>query len=60
MVACVWPKHNKFLKLGSKCQIFASLRTRRAIFSDLKRIMMVKEIQRNGVNGCFEIAPNDL
>ena len=60
MVTCFWPKHNKFLKLGSKCQIFASLRTRRAIFSELKRIMMVKEIQSNSVKWCFEIAPNDL
>ena len=32
----------------------------KAIFSDLKRIMMVKEIQRNGVSWCFEIAPDDL
>ena len=35
-------------------------KNQKAIFSDLKRIMMVKEIQRNGVNWCFEIAPNDL
>ena len=28
--------------------------------SDLKRIMMVKEIARNGVIWCLEIAPNDL
>ena len=30
------------------------------IFSDLKCIMMVKEIPRNGVTWCLEIAPNDL
>ena len=43
-----WPKHNKYLKMGSKCQIFASLRTTIIIFSDLKRII------------CIVIAPNDL
>ena len=60
MVTGFWPKHNKCLKMGSKCQIFTSLRTRMAIFSDLKRIMMVKEIPRNWVIWCVEIAPNDL
>ena len=29
-------------------------------FSDLKRIMMVKEIPRNGVIWYIEIEPNDL
>ena len=60
MVTHVWPKHNKCLKMGSNCQIFASLRTRITILSDLKRITMVKEIPRNGVIQCIEIAPNDL
>ena len=60
MVTYFWPKHNKCLKMGSKCQIFASLRTRITIFSDLKYIMMVTEIPRNGVIWCFEIAPNEL
>ena len=60
MVTHFWPKHNKSLKMGSKCQIFASLRTSRTIISDLKCIMMVKEIPRNGVIQCIEIAPNDL
>ena len=60
MVTCFWPKHNKCLKIGSKCQIFASLGTRITIFSDLKHIMMVTEIPRNGVIQCIEIAPNDL
>ena len=60
MVTCFWPKHNKRLKMGSKCQIFVSLRTTITNFSDLKRIMMVKEIPRNGVIWCIEIAPNDL
>ena len=50
----------KCLKMGSKCQIFASLRTRITLFSNLKRIMMVREIPRNGVIWCIEIAPNDL
>ena len=60
MVTCFWPKHNICLKIGSKCQIFASLRTRITIFSDLKRIMMVKAYPRNGVIWCIEIAPNNL
>ena len=60
MVTCFWLKYNKCLKMGSNCQIFASLRTRITIFSDLKRNMMVKEIPRNGVIQYIEIAPNDL
>ena len=54
-----WSKHSKFL-MGSKRQIFVRLRITMTIFSDLKRIMMVKEIPRNGVMWCIEIAPNDL
>ena len=50
MVTCFWPKHNKCLKMGSKCQIFASLRTRITIFSDLKCITMLIEIPRNRVS----------
>ena len=60
MVTCFWPKHNICPKIWSKCQIFVSLRTTITIFSDLKRIMIVKEIPRNGVIWCIEIAPNDL
>ena len=60
MVTYFWPKHNKCLKMGSKCETFVSLRTRITIFSDLKCIMMVKEILRKGVIQCIEIAPNDL
>ena len=52
--------YNKCPKMGSKCQIFVSLRTTITIFSDLKRIMMVKEIPRNGVIWFIEIAPNNL
>ena len=48
MVICFWPKHNKCSKMGSKYQIFVSLGTTVTIFSDLKHIMMVKEIPRNG------------
>ena len=40
-----WPKHNKCLEMGSKCQIFTSLRTRITIFSDLYQIMVIKEFQ---------------
>ena len=57
---CFWSKHSKFLKMGSKCQIFIRFRITITIFSALKRIMMVKEIPRNGVMWCIEIAPNDL
>ena len=60
MVTCFWSKHSKFSKMGSKCQIFVRLRTTISIFSTLKRIMMVKEIPRNGVMQSIEIAPNDL
>ena len=60
MVTCFWLKHNKCLKMGLNCQIFASLRNRINVFSDLKRNMMVKEIPRNGVIQYIEIAPNDL
>ena len=52
MVTCFWPKHNKCLKMGSEFQIFASLRAR--------IIIELKEIPRNGVNRCFEIALSDL
>ena len=44
----------------SKCQIFVSLTTRITIFWEFMRIMMLKEIERNGVIQCLEIAPNDL
>ena len=60
MVTQFWCKHNKCLKMGSKCQIFVSLRTRITIFSDLKRIIMLKEILKNGVIQYIEIALNDL
>ena len=60
MVTGFWPKHNKCLKMGSNCQIFASLKIRIAIFSDLKRIMIVKKVPRNWVIWCIEIAQNDL
>ena len=53
-----WPKHNKCLKMGAKCPIFASFRTRLTIFSNLKRIMMVREIPRNGFIWLAEIAPH--
>ena len=60
MVTCFWLKRNKCLKMGSNCQIFASLRNRINVFSDMKRNMMVKEFPRNGVIQYIEIAPNDL
>ena len=60
MVTCFWPKHNICLKMGSKSQIFASLRTEITIFIDLNCIMMVKENPRNGAIWCIESAPNDL
>ena len=60
MVTCFWLKHNKCLNIGSNCQIFAILRTRINVFSDLKLNMIVKVILRNGVIQYSEIAPNDL
>ena len=60
MVTCFWPKHSKCLKMGSNCQIFASLRTRITIFSDLKRITMVKEIPRKGVSAFKVIRGHQL
>ena len=60
MVACFWPKHNKCLKMGSKCQIFANLRTKITMFSDLKHIMMVTQFQEMGIIRWLEIAPNEL
>ena len=47
-------------KMGSECQIFASFRARIIIFCDMKHIINLKEIPRNGFNQCIEIAPNDL
>ena len=54
MVTCFRPRLDKcqVLKWGSNCQILATLRTRITIFSDLKRITMVKEIPRKGVIQC--------
>ena len=60
MVTGFWPKHNKCLKMGSNCQIFANLRIRITIFSDLKSIMTVKKVRRNSIIWCIEIAPNYL
>ena len=60
MVTFFWPKHNKCIKMSSNCQLFASLRTRITIFSYLKHIMMVKEVPRNGVIWCIEIAPDGI
>ena len=59
MVTCFLSKLMKCPKRGSKPQIFTSLRTT-IIISDLKRIMVVKEIPRNGTIWYNEIAPDDL
>ena len=48
------------LKWGQNAKFFVSLRNKITIFIELKRIMIVKEIPRNGVIWCIEIAPNDL
>ena len=60
MVMHFWPKCKKCSKMGSECQIFASLRARIIIFSDMKHIIKLKEIPRNGFNRFIEIAPSDL
>ena len=59
MVMHFWPKCKKCSKMGSECKIFASLRARIIIFSDMKHIIKLKEIPRNGFNRCIEIAPSD-
>ena len=55
-----WPKCKKCSKIGSECQIIASLRARMIIFSDMKRFIKLKEIPRNGFNRYIEVAPSDL
>ena len=55
MVTCLCPKHHKCLKMLPKCQIFASLRTRITIFSELKHIMMLKKFQEMGSFGASEL-----
>ena len=41
-------------------QIFATLRARESIFSEMKQFIKLKEIPSNGVNQYIEITPNDL
>ena len=48
-----WPDCKKCSKMGSECQIFASLRARIIIFNDMMRIIKLKEIPRNGFNQCI-------
>ena len=43
-----------------KCCISANLRVRVSVFSELKQLIKLKEIPRNGVDRCIEIAPSDL
>ena len=60
MVTHFWPKSNNCSKLRSKCRISANLGVRVSVFSEIKQFIKQKEISRNGVNRCIEIAPNDL
>ena len=60
MVTHFRPKCKKCSKMGSECQIFASLKSRIIIFTDMKRIIKLNEIPRNGYDRCIEIAPSDL
>ena len=53
-------KFKKCPKMGSKFQSFASLGAKITILSDVKRIIKLKLIPRNGVNRCIEIALIDL
>ena len=46
--------------MRSKCQIFATLRGRISIFSEIKEFIKLKAIRRKGFNRCIEIALNDL
>ena len=54
--------HIFYLKVTNvlKCRIFATLRPKVSIFSKMKQFIKLKEIPRNGVNRCIELAPNDL
>ena len=45
---------------GVKASNLQQFKNHNNYFSDLKRIMMVKEIPRNGVVWYIEIEPNDL
>ena len=60
MVTHFKPKCNKCSKMRSKCRISANLGVRVSVFSEMKQFIKVKEITRNGVDWCNEIAPNDL
>ena len=60
MVMHFWPKCNKHFKTRSKFRIFPSLRARVTTFSDMKQSIKLKEIPRDGVSWCIELAPNDL
>ena len=60
MVTHFWPKCNKCSKMRSKCCISANLGVRVSVFSEVKQFTKLKEITRNGVDRCIEIAPNDL
>ena len=60
MVTHFSPECNKCSKMRSKCQIFATLRGRVSIFSEIKQFIKLKEIPRKGFNRYIEIALNDL
>ena len=60
MVTHFWPKCNKCSKMRSKCHISPNLGDRVSVFSEVKQFTKLKEIARNGVDQCIEIAPNDL
>ena len=46
--------------MRSKCHISAILRVRVSVFTELKQLIKLKEIPRNGVDRCIEIAPSYL
>ena len=46
--------------MRSKCRISANLGVRVPAFSEMKQFIKQKEISRNGVDRCIEIAPSDL
>ena len=60
MVTHFWPKCNKCSKMRSKCHISAILRVRVSVFKELKQLLKLKEIPRNEVDWCIEIAPSYL
>ena len=60
MVMYFWPNLMKCPKMGSNCQIFATLLAEKTVLNHIKHFIILKETPRNGVVWCIEFALNDL